>query len=469
MLSGFSAQRLDSFHTLFSTGLLVLAIAFYLQPWIIQIPDNVDDIWYLSSYYNYHVFGENKISSVFGYGNGTLPFFGKTLIPLITTWFDFFEWSKTGIVIWSRTWVLLGGVFWFFNFRHLFHSTSTAFLLTSILIISESVFYAGHLIRPESFAVFIFGLTIYLLIKQRIFTSFLIAWVTVEIHLFAFFIGFFNLCLYVYLYQPDKKTIFKKIIPASLFALAYFVSLHINELPLFFHNIHESTQLSKGFLFTTYFQLYTLSTDGIFNLNYQRLVELAIIVFSFAYLIKTSGRNKYYWITLLLFLITFNFINPKNSPHYLVYFMPVFVFMFGKTLQKLPHFQFGLYVLFAAQMPMMWYMFSKYDSLSEFERKVESNTQFFDSQLPKGNHQVIIGAPVYWYSLKNKNFHASVYTGTIQHELVTESNIFVIEDSYLNIPPIEDYQSEKFKQWIQAYPFQIIYPVYDLGEFHRVK
>lgn len=420
---------------LFSGLILIL-----LLPWQL-IPYNVDNAWYLSMYYNPLV--KNLPPDItFGSGNGALPWFGKSLIPLYSLWFGSFGWDLLPALLVSRLFLFLGGWMFFVAFLKSGLSRFSSVALTLGLMASEPVLLAGGFIRPESFLFLITGFMSLLVLSGHRFIPVLLSFLCLEIHPAAvLLIPFIWILIYrfgVISPKPNLQThiwrfLVINIISGSL-AIAYYLILHPATVSGFIGNIQGGVAATSGTALTQLFnfRLHLPGNEG-FNLVWSRIVEIICWLLLLLGVFWVSWKNKMWFPPVLIgWILLADFINPKGNQHYTVYYAIFLVWGFSELIRKknilLPALA-GLTIL-VFSLWKIFYVAGHSESIFAFSERVEQTQNLKNGKLTTSS--VILGSPEAWFIYRDNRFYASAYTGLLPE---LPDTVFLTKEPVWENPP----------------------------------
>ncbi|MBN8706367.1 MAG: hypothetical protein J0L62_10880 [Bacteroidetes bacterium] len=467
---------------LFSGLILIL-----LLPWQL-IPYNVDNAWYLSMYYNPLV--KNLPPDItFGSGNGALPWFGKSLIPLYSLWFGSFGWDLLPALLVSRLFLFLGGWMFFAAFLKSGLSRFSSVALTLGLMASEPVLLAGGFIRPESFLFLMTGFMSLLVLSGHRFIPVLLSFLCLEIHPAAVLLIPF-IWILIYRFGVINNTVIPKvedpatggiqnpyknndgpnnqlkpnlqnhiwrflvinIISGSL-AIAYYLILHPATVSGFIGNIQGGVAATSGTALTQLFnfRLQLPGNEG-YNLVWSRIVEIICWLLLLLGVFWVSWKNKMWFPPVLIgWILLADFINPKGNQHYTVYYAIFLVWGFSELIRKknilLPALA-GLTIL-VFSLWKIFYVAGHSESIFAFSERVEQTQNLKNGKLTKSS--VILGSPEAWFIYRDNRFYASAYTGLLPE---LPDTVFLTKEPAWENPPA-GFQAELVSEKLKAGTYKI--------------
>jgi len=429
---------------LFSGLILIL-----LLPWQL-IPYNVDNAWYLSMYYNPLV--KNLPPDItFGSGNGALPWFGKSLVPLYSLWFGSFGWDLLPALLLSRIFLFLGGWMFFAAFLKSGLSQMASVLLTLTLMISEPLLLAGGFIRPETFLFIIAGGVSWLAVSGHRFIPVLISFLCVEIHPSAvLLIPFVWILIFRFgkinnnvipkvedpatdgIQDPYKKSggpnnqlkpnlqtqiwrfVVINIVSGSI-AVIFYLALHPGTLTGFIGNIQGGVAATSGSALTQLFNFrLQLPGDEGYNLVWSRVGEISCWMLLLSGVIWVSWKKKLWFPPALIgWIFLADFLNPKGNQHYTVFYAIFLVWGLSELIRN-KHILLPLFAGLIIMVFSLWkvnYLAGHSESILEFSERIEQSKNLKLVNLNKSS--VILGSPEAWFIYRDYQFYASAYSGII--------------------------------------------------------
>jgi len=326
-------EKIDAKDWIFLTTAVVIWFILYMLLFYRYVPYDIDLAWTTSWIYELiekgnlgdPVFlgtsGGISIGTLLNY-KGFVYFYG--FFMQIFGWHNMLETGKFLSLFWSIITLLI----WYFVAELLLKDTKKSIFFSITMAYSEPFIAITQTIRVEPVGMFLIGLTLLLIIKEKIFSACFVAGISFETHPAISSISYGYIFAYILanpeVFFPDAKTFWKQCLFGVLglvLGFGIYIALYWNMLNKLISYIAESQESTN---FGSYFYRYFFEA----KMSYRHLPEGILFIFAIIfYLLKKRFTVYPVYLYFIIAIIVTALMLKRGNHHYMIYAEPAFLLM----------------------------------------------------------------------------------------------------------------------------------------------